>query len=99
MHKLLLAAAMAAGLAAPAFAQSAATSQPGSDQSGTPSVQAQNVPLDAPAVAAPSAAAEQLGVPGPANSRLGADQAYQAGLGNPHDWKVSNPNNFDISGG
>jgi len=100
MNKLLLAAAMAAGLAAPAFAQTAATGAPGH----TPSVEAQNAaPGGAVATGAAAwtgaAAESQLGVPGAVNSQLGARQAYQAGLGNPRDWQVSNPNNFAIPGG
>jgi hypothetical protein len=94
MKKLLLAGAMAAGLAAPAFAQSAVTNQPENVQYGAPTMEAQNVMRDpaAPQVAVP-------GVPGAVNSNLASQQAYQAGLGNPRDWKASNPNNYQSPGG
>jgi hypothetical protein len=92
MKKLLLAGAMAAGLAAPAFAQSAVTNQYDNGQYSAPTMEAQNV-MRAPMV--PLAAA----VPGAINSDLASQQAYQAGLGNPHDWPASNPNNYDSPGG
>jgi hypothetical protein len=96
MKKLLLAGAMAAGLAAPAFAQSAVTNQPENVQYsyGAPRMEAQNVMRDpaAPPMAVP-------GVPGAVNSELASQQAYQAGLGNPRDWKASNPNNYQSPGG
>lgn len=91
MKKLLLAGAMAAGLAAPAFAQSATTYQPENGQYSAPTMEAQNVLRDPPA--------SQLGVPGAVNSDLASEQAYQAGLGNPRNWKASNPNNYQSPGG
>jgi hypothetical protein len=94
MKKLLLAGAMAAGLAAPAFAQSAVTSQPENVQYSAPTVEAQNVPNVMSAPMAP-----QLGIPGAVNSNLASQQAYEAGLGNPRDWKASNPNNYQSPGG
>jgi hypothetical protein len=96
MHKLLLAAAMSAGLVAPAFAQSAATDQTVYDPFSTASVP---VPNDPPSPVAPTAAAADQEVPGSLNSDLGAEQSYEAGLGRPHDWTVSNPNNFNTPGG
>ncbi|HUB46603.1 MAG TPA: hypothetical protein VMB73_16615 [Acetobacteraceae bacterium] len=96
MQKLLLAAAMAAGLAAPAFAQSAATDQTVYDPFSTGSVE---VPDDPPSPVAPTAAAADREVPGSLNSGLGSEQSFEAGLGKPRDWTVSNPNNFNTPGG
>jgi len=94
MKKLLIAAAMAAGMAAPAFAQTAASGA----AANPPAVEAQNVAPGAPAaIGAPMQS--QLGVPGEANSQLAAQQAYDATVANPRDWTLSNPNNFDTPGG
>ncbi len=91
MKKLLLAGAMAAGLAAPAFAQSAVTNRPENVQYSAPTMEAQNVMREP--------VAPQPAVPGAVNSDLASQQAYQAGLGNPRDWKASNPNNYSWPGG
>lgn len=96
MQKLFLAAAMAAGLAAPAFAQPATTNQTVYDPFSSASVE---VPNDPPSPVAPTAAAADQEVQGSLNSDLGAEQSFEAGLGKPHDWTVSNPNNFNTPGG
>ena len=67
MKKLLLAGAMAAGFAAPAFAQSAVTDQPDNVQYSAPTMEAQNV-MRAPAASQPAA-------PGAVNSDLASQQA------------------------
>jgi hypothetical protein len=51
----------------------------------------QNVVRDPPAA--------QLDVPGGIDSDLASQPAYQAGLGDLHDWKASNPFNYDVPGG
>ncbi len=92
MKKLLLAAAMAAGLAAPALAQSAATDQPGTDSYGTPSVVARNFTPGAPVSRITTST-------GSFSGNLAAQQAYQASTSNPRDWTPSNPFNYDTPGG
>lgn len=92
MKRLLLAAAMGASLVAPAFAQPAATNQPGTYQYGTPSMEARNVTPGAPA-------SQWTAGPGDANSWLAAQQAYQPTLSSPHNWTASNPYNYESAGG
>ena len=92
MKKLLLAVAMAAGLAAPAFAQSAATNQPGTYQHGAPSVEARNF--------TPVAPTSQMTVaPDPFSSNPASQQTYDAGMSNPSHWKASNPFNWETARG
>ena len=92
MKKLLLAAAMGVGLVAPAFAQSAATNQPGTYRYSAPSVEARNVLPGAPA-------AQFTAGPGDANSWLAAQQSYRPILSSPRDWTASNPYNYESAGG
>lgn len=92
MKKLLLAVAMGAGFAAPAFAQSAATNQPERYHNSAPSVQARNV-MQYGTVPQPSINS------GTYSSDLAAQQAYQDSTSDPRNWKASNPFNYNVPGG
>lgn len=84
MKRLLLALAMGAGLAAPAFAHTAATGQVEIFHCGAPSVEARTFMPIAP-VSRITAAPDTF------NSDVASRQAYDAGVGDPIPWKASNP--------
>lgn len=92
MKKLLLAGAMGVGLVAPAFAQSAATHQPGTARYTAPSVQAQTVTPFAPQ-SRPTAVAR------PCGANLASRQAFQASTSDPHTRTASSPFNHESAGG
>jgi hypothetical protein len=83
MKRLLLAFAMGASLAAPAFAQTAATGQAEIFHCSAPSVAARTFMPVAP-VSRITAAPDTF------NSDVASRQAHDAGAGDPIPWKASN---------
>ena len=92
MKKLLLAVALATGIATPVFAQRAATDQPGTYQYGGPSVEARNFKPVAPA-------SKMTGALDTFSSNPASRQAYDAGVSNPSPWKASNAWDYGTPGG
>jgi len=90
MKKLLLTSTMVAGLAAPAFAQSAATDQPGPCQCGAPFVEARTFMPVAPS-------SQMTTAPDTFSSNPASQPAF--GLSDPSDWKASNPWTYETAGG
>lgn len=91
MTELLLAGAMGVGLVAPAFAQSAATHQPGTARYAAPSVQAQTATPFAPQ-SRPTAVAR------PCGADLASRQAHQASTSDPHTRTASSTFNHGSAG-
>jgi hypothetical protein len=92
MKKLLLAVAMVAGLAAPAFAQSAATDPPGTYPYGPPSVEARTFTPVAPA-------SQMTTAPDTFSANPASQQAYGSSVSDPIQWKASKPWNYGTTGG
>ena len=92
MKRLLLALAVGASLAAPAFAQSGATDEAWTYQSGAPSVEARNFKPVAPA-------SKMTGALDTFSSNPASQQAYDAGVSNPSHWKASNAWDYGTPGG
>jgi len=84
MKKLVLALAIGAGLAVPAFAQSVATGEPRTYQYGAPSV-------DAPIFTPVAPASQMTATPDTFSPDLASQQAYDASVSNPSHWTAFEP--------
>lgn len=99
MKKLLLAASLGAVLAAPAFAQPAATYQPRTAQYRAAPAGAWNAPSYAPGGASYAPGAGPAAGPGGATSGSSWDKGDDPNVDDPAHWNAGNPFNYEVGGG